>query len=220
MGTEVTQMQAYPNLTATAQAKALRAIEDVHLAYHGKGGINEMADRLKSRVQSAGQVVYGLAVFASRHTETVEEAAEYFREMCEFAEAEYKNQHGVDNIREVLPSWATYKSTILRGVTKFELDPIDYRSERQFRIAIDAKKPKDGHGRARRGRDGPNEVLPLEAIGEFLESTAIRGSLQGLVSTLVLQAEAIARGNTPAAAEVLKEATKALEPLVDPSKLN
>lgn len=218
MATEVTQM-AHPNLTATAQAKALRAIEDVHLAYHSKGGINDMAERLKSRVQSAGQVVYGLAVFASRHTKTVEEAADYFREMCEFAENEYKQQHGVDNIREVLPSWATYKSTILRGVTKFELDPVDYRSERQFRIAIEAQKPKDG--RARRGRDGPNEVLPLEAIGEFLEErTAVRGSLQGLVSTLVLQAEAIARGNTPAAAEVLKEATKALEPLVDPAKLN
>jgi hypothetical protein len=204
------------SLSAAARTRALRAIEDVHEAYYGKGGIRDTAKQLEGQVNSTARVVYSLAVFASKQCETLEEAAELFREMCAYAEAEYKEQHGVDNLREALPTWATYKSNVLRGVTQYALDPVEYRSERQYRIAVDEK-------RGPRRREGPEEKPEQkdpEAIGEFLELTTMRTSLRRHVATLVHQAEIVARGKTQDAAAVLKEATDRLEPLIDPDKLN
>lgn len=200
-------------LNAAAQARALRAIEDVHLAYYGKGGIRETADKLEKQTQSTAQVVYSLAVYASRQVETLEEAAKLFRELCAFAEAQYKEQHGVENLRDALPTWAVYKSTVLRGVTQFELDPVDYRSERQFRNAIESKAPK---ARAQE----PDELKPPDEIGAFLERTPMRSSLRIIVSDLVYHAEAIERGKTTEAAAVLRQTSDRLRELVDPSKLN
>jgi hypothetical protein len=204
------------SLSEFARKKALRAIEEVHSAYYEKGGIRDTAKQLEGQVNSTARVVYSLAVYASEQSETLEEAAELFRSMCSFAEAEYKQQHDVDNLREALPTWATYKSNVLRGVTQYALDPVDYRSERQFRIAVDTKR-----GTSRQPRTGQEpEMKDPEAIDEFLELTVIRSSLRPHVATLVHLAEVVSRGKTQDAAAVLKEATDRLEPLIDQDKLN
>jgi ribosomal protein S7 len=202
------------SLSDVARRKALRAIEDVHAAYYDKGGIRDTAKQLEGQVNSTARVVYSLAVYASSQCETLDEAAELFRSMCAFAEAEYKQQHDVDNLREALPTWATYKSNVLRGVTQYQLDPVDYRSERQFRIAVDTKR-----GTARQQREQP-ELKDPEAIDSFLEMTAIRSSLRPHVTALVHLAEVVSRGKTHDAAEVLKEATDRLTPLIDQEKLD
>lgn len=208
---------ALTTLTLTAQAKALRAIEDVHLSYHGKGGIAEAVAEVERQVQSAGQHVYSLAVYASRQCETVDEAAKLFRDMCAFAEAKYKEQHDIENLRDALPTWATYKSNILRGITRYELDPVDYRSERQYRIAVDAKRDKD---RTRRPREGPPEIKTPDEIGEFLQTTTVRNSLVGPVAELVFHVEALAHGKTQEALKILNATLTKLEPLVDPDKIH
>lgn len=203
-------------LSAAAQARALKAIEDVHLSYYEKGGIRDTINQLEEQGRSAGRHLYSLAVFASRQTQTVEEAAELFRDLCAFAEAAYKEEQNVENLREALPTWATLKSNLLRGMTRYNLDPINYRSERQFRIATDDRADKAGH---RRSREGPELKSPDE-IGEFLQRTAVRNSLVGPVADLVFHVEAIAHGRTQEAASILKATLTKLEPLVDPDKLN
>lgn len=209
-GTNVT------TLSAAAQARALKAIQDVHLSYYQKGGIRDTIQELESQGRSAAQHLYSLAVYASRQTETVPEAADFFRELCSFAEASYKEEYDVENLREALPTWATLKSNILRGMTRHNLDPIDYRSERQFRIATDDRADKADR---RRSREGP-EIKSPDEIGEFLQRTAVRNSLVGPVADLVFHVEAIAHGKTQEAVSILKATLTKLEPLVDPTKLN
>lgn len=203
-------------LTAQAQARALRAIEDVHLSYYEKGGIRDTVEHLESQARSAGQHIYALAVYASKQTETVDEAADLFRQLCTFAEAAYKEQHEVENLRTALPTWATYKSNILRGMERFDLDPINYRSERQFRIASEDRAEKADRPRR---REGPQLASPDE-IGEFLQTTAVRNSLVRPVADLVFHVEAVAHGKTQEALSILKATLTKLEPLVDPDKIN
>jgi hypothetical protein len=204
------------NLTPAQQAKALRVIEDVHLTYHGKGGVRELVEEAEKKVQSASQHVYSLAVYASKQSDSLEDAAALFRELCSFAEAAYKEQHGVDSVREALPTWAVYKSNVLRGVTQFGLDPVDYRSERQFRIAYEAKIPKV----KQRPSSRDPELRPPDDIAQFLETTPVRSLLRGPISDLVYRAEAIAYGKTSEAETVIKAAAEKLDRLVDRSKLN
>jgi hypothetical protein len=204
-----------------AKQIAAHAIESVHLSYYEKGGIRDTADTLKTQVDSSGKHVFTIARYAAKqHPEDITSARRLYLTMCEFAESEYKTQHNVDNLREALPTWATVKSNVLRGL-RIGLNPTEFRSEKTFRSKtmerISRKRSTSDAGDSA-PRAGP-ALRSEEEIDSFMATTVVPQSLKQLITQVVFAAEVVLPSRIEQAEEILREAWQKLGSLTDKRKL-
>jgi len=197
-------------LTRSAKARAARAIEDVHLAYYAKGGIRDLEDKLSEQKGAASRHIFALAIYASENAETLEEAIAQFQALCAYAEARYKQEHDVVNLKEVLPTWAVFKSNILRGMREYGLDPIEYRSEGAFRVAMQRQQEQ-------LGLPSPPK-LTQRAIDKALSTTVTYGPVRTLLSQILFECQSLKRSKQKDAEAVLRETMARLSQLVDQRK--
>lgn len=199
-------------LSRAAKQKAVRAIEDIHLAYYAKGGIRETEEKLAEQRSSAARNIFALAQYASEQAKTRNDAITLFQDICAHAEAHYKKEHGVENLKDAIPTWAVFKSGILRGVRQYQLDPSEYRSEGAFRIAMQKKQqllaPPTVSDRA----------LTTDELDKMLSATVQLNSLRALLALIVHSCEILKKGTAPKAEGILREAAESLAPLVDQRK--
>lgn len=155
-------------LSKTAQARAVSAIEQVRAAHVGRGGLNETEDKAKAQRKGVSSCIFKLARFASEQCKTVAQARLLFRDLCRHAEAEYKRTYKVPNVYKDLPAWTIFKAHI-NGAMKLGLDPLDFRTEHAMRTAVEGKQ---GKGRA--------TVRMAPALRPaYAELTAVVGRLRG-----------------------------------------
>lgn len=229
---------AMEDLPRGAKQRAARAIENVHLAYYEKGGIREAEEQLESKRESAASHIYALAQYAAKTEKKRADQIALFLGMCKYAEERYKEEHDVTDLKDALPTWAVYKSNILRGVRQLELDPAEYRTERQFRTALLEKaktvtppatrKPAqraeprgtelDQAARPPVAREGPDEKTP-EDIDEFLAVTVHHDSLRVLLGQVLFEVENIQSDKVKDAEKILRRTMNELAPLVDQRKV-
>lgn len=196
-------------LTRSAKARAARAIEDVHLAYYAKGGIRDLEDKLGEQRGAASRHIFALAIYASENAKTLEEAIAQFQALCAYAEARYKQEHGVVNLKEVLPTWAVFKSNILRGMREYGLDPIEYRSEGAFRVAMQRQQEQLAP---------PSPKLTQRAIDKALSTTVTYDPVRTLLSQILFECQALKRSKQKEAEVILRETMDRLSQLVDQRK--
>lgn len=211
------------DLSRAAKTRAARAIEAVHRAYHEPGGLKESIMKVQEQNTAVSQHIFDLAVYASESTMTSELARAQFVTMCEYAEAKYKTAHNVDNLKDVLPVWAVYKSGILRGV-KLGLKPPDYKTEYDYRRAVMEKVRAELPGPAapaasvERTSAVPGPV-DLSEIEQWLGSTAIHDTLRTLLARVILSVEFLKPRSVTKAEAILRKACDDLAPAVDQRKL-
>ena len=198
-------------LTRSAKARAARAIEDVHLAYYAKGGIRDLEDKLSEQKGAASRHIFALAIYASENAETLEEAIAQFQALCAYAEARYKQEHDVVNLKEVLPTWAVFKSNILRGMREYGLDPIEYRSEGAFRVAMQRQQ-------AQLALPSPPK-LTQRAIDKALSTTVTYDPVRTLLSQILFECQSLKRSKQKDAEAVLRETMDRLSQFVDQRKV-
>jgi hypothetical protein len=221
-------------LTKAAKAKATDAIDKIHQAYFVKGGIRDTTDVLRGQVEKASDVIFSLAQFATRQSKgDLPAAVAVFGAMCSFAEAHYKKEHEVENLKEALPVWATFKSNILGGMNS-ELSPLDFKSEYDFRKARMEKvresvgvslPPPTTEGTvlaaaAIERKSQPAGPVGMDEIDQWLGSTAIHDSLRVLLANVILSVEYIRRAKVGDAEAILRETGDRLAGLVDKRKIN
>ncbi|HEX7011501.1 MAG TPA: hypothetical protein VF161_02080 [Steroidobacteraceae bacterium] len=197
-------------LTRSAKARAARAIEDVHLAYYAKGGIRDLEDKLGEQRGAAARHIFALAIYASENAETLEEAIAQFQALCAYAEARYKQEHDVVNLKEVLPTWAVFKSNILRGMREYGLDPIEYRSEGAFRVAMQRQQEQ-------LALPSPPK-LTQRAIDKALSTTVTYDPVRTLLSQILFECQSLKRSKQKDAEAVLRETMDRLSQFVDQRK--
>lgn len=196
-------------LTRSAKARAARAIEDVHLAYYAKGGIRDLENKLGEQRGAAARHIFALAIYASENAETLEEAIAQFQALCAYAEARYKQEHGVVNLKEVLPTWAVFKSNILRGMREYGLDPIEYRSEGAFRVAMQRQQEQLAL---------PSPKLTQRAIDKALSTTVTYDPVRTLLSQILFASQWLKRSKQKDAEAILRETRDRLSQFVDQRK--
>jgi hypothetical protein len=214
------------DLKPAAKRVAARAIEDVHLAYYEKDGIRDTAAKLEGQVDSAAKHVYSLAQFASKaHPGNLETAAALFGTMCLYAENEYKREHEVENLREALPTWATFKSNVLRGL-RLGLDPREFKTEKIFRsrtmeaISRTRGEPEQlSDLRDDSARDGPPKQLDEAEIEDFVATTTVPETLRQLLSQVVYAVEVVKPARIRQAEEILRETWQKLGALTDKRRI-
>lgn len=199
-----------PELSRSAKMRASRAIENVHLAYYQKGGMRDTADKLREQGQSVAKEIFALARFASEQARNRETAIALFSEMCRYAEDSYKREHEVENMREALPTWATLKSNVLRGVRDYALDPTEFRSEGAFRVAMQKKQQA-----ALPAPAGEPRRLTSDELDKLLATTVQLDSVRGLLAQVVFECEMLRKSSAPKAVHVLRKTMDSLAPLVD-----
>jgi hypothetical protein len=220
----VTKSEMSTSLRAPAKRIAAQAIENVHLEYYEKGGVRDTAALLTEKLESASRHVFSLAVYAAKNTTDITEAGRVFVEMCNYAEDSYKKEHEVDNLREALPTWATYKSNILRGL-RAGLSPLESKSEKQFRsktmelVSRSRQDTAEVAGELEDARAGPSRLREAAEVEDFVSTTTIAPSLRQLVSQVVYAAEVIKPAMLPQAEEILREAWQKLGSLTDKRRM-
>lgn len=215
------------SLKLPARRLAAKAIESVHLAYYEKGGIRDTAATLTTQLLSAGQHVFALAKHAAKaHPKSIEKAASMFADMCEYAEQTYKTEHDVENLREALPTWATFKSNVLRGL-RAGLNPLEHKTEKVYRSKTmelvsrtrthtgDEAASADSGARA----GSAPRMQTEEDIESMVSTTAIPDTLKQLVAQVVYAAEVVNIRRIVQAEEILREAWQKLGALTDKRKL-
>lgn len=213
------------DLSRSAKNRAARAIEAVHRAYHAAGGLKDTIMKVQAQNNTVSQHIFDLAVYASENSMTPELARAQFVTMCEYAEQKYKTTHGVENLKDVLPVWAVYKSGILRGV-KLGLKPPDYDSEYNFRRATMEKVREDlpaptaaGKARAVERTSTIPGPIELPEIEQWLGATAIHDQLRALLARVILSVEFLKPRSVAKAEAILRKACDELAPSVDQKKL-
>jgi hypothetical protein len=214
------------DLKAVAKRMASQAIENVHLAYYEKGGIRDTVTQLEGQLDSAARHVYSLAQYASKQfPNDLESAAHHFGVLCLYAETEYKREHEVENLREALPTWATYKSNVLRGL-RLGLDPSQFKTEKIFRsrtmeqISRTRGEPEKLSDEQREAiREGPPSLRDEREIEDFVATTVVPESLRTLLAQVVYAVEVVRPARVPQAEEILREAWQKLGSLTDRRRL-
>jgi hypothetical protein len=216
-GTELTTV----TLTAAERRKAERTIENVHLAFYQKGGIRDTIDRLNKQRTSTAQEIFALARFATEQSKGRDAAIAKFKELCLHAESHYKAQHDVENLKDVLPTWAPLKSGILRGVREYQLSPTQYRSEGAFRIAMQKKQQQTMAPRIEGEPGTPitGRVATAEQVDHMLSTTVRLNSLRTLLAQIVFECEVIKKKHVLQAELVLRNTMNSLQPFVDQRKV-
>lgn len=237
VGAATSASEVVEMLSRAAKKRATEAIDKLHQDYYAKGGIRDTTDKLREQVETTSSHIFGLAKFATKQADgDLEKAAVIFSAMCVFAEEHYKKQHEVENLKDALPVWATFKSNIL-GSIRMDLSPLEYKSEYELRQARMEKirpaaltSPDTGKSVAtpqvesqlqplqrQTPRAGP---IGLDEIDQWLGSTAIHDSLRVLLSNVILSVEYIRRSKVGDAEAILRETGERLNGLVDKRKLN
>lgn len=208
-------------LSRAAKMRASRAIEAVHTAYHETGGIRELETALDEKRGAAAKHVYGLAVFASEQHKKRNDAIALFLAMCAYAEAQYKAEREVANLKDALPTWAVFKSNILRGIREYGLDPRDHRSEGAFRVAMQKAEPAERSVAAAKVIQLPAapHVAGHNDIEKFLATTTVRPTLRTLLGQIIFECETLKPSQAKEAEAILRTAMDALAPLVDQRKV-
>lgn len=201
------------------------AIQKTYKEYTKPNGLRDLEKKIESETVKCSRYIFGLAKYAYENYEDVEEA---FRDMCQYAEEQFKARHNVENVKDILPVWAVYKSNINRGL-KAELDPREYDSEWEFRKAImdEARETGNGSGqtstqtRAPRTPSAPERPAPVNAerVEDWMETTTISTNLKFLVTQLVLETEYVKKGKEKEAEKILREAIGALKRIIDHSRI-
>jgi hypothetical protein len=199
-------------LTKAAKQKARRAIENIHLAYFGKEGIRETEEKLAEQRGAAARNIFELAKYASEQCRTRSDAIVLFKDMCLDAEAHYKTEHNVENLKDALPTWAVIKSNILRGVRQFELDPGKFQSEGAFRLAMQKKQQQ-------LAPPVPGRVLSIVELDKMLESTVQLSGVRVLLAQIAFACESLKKSTASKAETILRNTADSLAPLVDQRKI-
>lgn len=207
-------------LTRAAKARASKAIESVHIAYYEKGGIRDLEEKISGHRGAAAKHIFALAIYASETAKTRKEAIALFLGMCAYAEAQYKHDHEITNLKDPvagLPTWAVFKSNILRGIREFELDPCEYRSEGAFRVAMQKLELA--------ALPAPSQPIPIHSrtpkakrIEKALENTELHDTIKMLISQIVYECESLKTNRKHDAEAVLRDAMERLQPMVDSRK--
>lgn len=204
-------LRSAAQLSRAAKSRAARAIENVHLAYYEKGGIRDLEDKLGEQRGAAARHIFALAQYASETAEDLPEAIANFLGMCAYAEAKYKEDHDIVNLKEVLPTWAVFKSNILRGIRECGLDPIEYRSEGAFRIAVQKELEKKALP--------PPPPADWPSIEDVLATTITQDSTRTLISQILFELGALKPSKRAEAEAILRETMDRLQPFVDQRKV-
>lgn len=214
-------------LNQPAKRIATTAIEAVHSAYYEKGGIRDSMSAMQEQVDSAAKHVYSIAVFAvKQHSDDAAAAVDLYMGMCTYAETGYKKAHNVENLRDALPTWASFKSSVLRGL-RLGLNPTEFKSEKRFRNAVQEKIVAERPRLAAAPEPEPLVVLPAvreaellneQEIVELVSSTTVPDSLKTLLSQVVFACEVIKTGAIGQAEDILRETWQRLNGLTDKRK--
>lgn len=237
MNAQTENLPSLDVLSRAAKNRATSAIDKIHEAYFVKGGIRDTTDQLRTQVESASAVIFALAQFATKQADgDLEQAAIIFGAMCQHAEAHYKKRHEVENLKDALPVWATFKSNILGGIRQ-ELNPLEYKSEYDFRTARMEKvraasgtpslPPPTTEGtqevtqrtEALERKSQPAGPVGMDEIDQWLGSTAIHDTLRVLLANVILNVEYIRRARVKDAEAILRKTADELHGLVDKRKL-
>jgi hypothetical protein len=224
-------------LVDIAKRRAVSTIEKVWEAYHDpKDGLKLREEQAAVAGAKVSSHIFRLAQFAQDNCPRRYRPYEVFAAMCSYAEGTLKASHNVENLKNALPCWATYKTNILNGM-QAGLDANEYKTEWEFRKAtmetkfslIDtkeavaqrqfAKGPED----ARIGAADEVTKLPtrlrIEPARKFFRATSIANSLKLLLAQLVVEADYVKKGYEEEAEAILREARAKLAALVDKRKI-
>ena len=197
------------------------AIQKTYKEYTKPNGLRDLEKKIETETVKCSKYIFGLAKYAYENYEDAEEA---FRDMCQYAEEQFKARHNVENVKDILPVWAVYKSNINRGL-KAELDPRDYDSEWEFRKATMDEVRENGNEAYTQTRaprtPAPDKPAPVNAeqVEDWMETTTISTNLKFLVMQLVLETEYVKKGKEKEAEKILREAIGALKQIVDRKRI-
>lgn len=209
---------------------AVTAIQRTHKDYTKPNGLRDLEARIEQETVKCSKHIFGLARYAFENSE---DPIEMFTDLCAYAEEQFKTRHNVENVKDVLPVWAVFKSNINRGL-RADLDPRQFDTEWDFRKAtMDQVRGNNGNGTADKSTRAPRtpttirepEVpeMPVPAVADrvedWVESTTIHNTLKFLVTRLVIEAEYVKKGKEKEAEKILREAIGALHRLVDRKRI-
>jgi hypothetical protein len=218
-------------LNALMKRRAGLAIENTYTEYSKEGGVADLEARLAKAHEGCSKHIFNLATFIVSKSDDLADATAQFAAVCVYAEAQLKEKHQIENVKDALPVWGVYKSNILRGM-KLGLDPTDHATEGAFRAAtmdeVRARGPQAVETEDEEVVDIGEPVLPIpvephtvniEEAEMIVEASTIVEPLKGLVARLVVETEYIRPDKTKEAARILSQAIDALHRLVDVRKI-
>lgn len=206
-------------LSTPVRRRAGLAIENTHKEYVRAGGLRELQDKAVKAEQKSSTYIYALARHAFE-SPNVEDPDELFNAMCRYAEEQFKTKHSVENVKDAIPPWATFKSNINRGI-RLGLKPNDYPSEWEFRKAV-AEEANSTTGSANRSAAAPSppanegpKTLSAPQADDWIETTTIHKKLRDSITNIVVEAEFIRPDSIDEAREILADASRKLAALID-----
>lgn len=217
-------------LNAVMKRRAGLAIENTYSEYRKEGGVADLETKLAKAHEGCSKHIFNLAGFVVKQADDVSDGAKQFAAVCVYAEAQLKEKHQIENVKDALPVWGVYKSNILRGM-RLGLDPSSFDSEGAFRAATMEEVRAKGPQLATRDGDEvedepaitlrPSEpkTVNIEQAELMVESSTIIAPLKALVARLVVETEYIKRGKEREAVRILTEAVDALHALIDQRKI-
>jgi hypothetical protein len=206
------------NLSGAQKRIALKAIEEVHLAYFEKGGLRDTVEKARGQADGVSTHIYKLAVYAAKSHEELDKAADLFRTLCAYAESQYKEAHGLENLKgdddhEGLPVWPVFKSNIL-GAMRSGLSPLEYKNEHALRNARMEKMRELAPPRR-----SEEEPIGPQTIEDFIARTAMSDDMKELASDTLLRLEFVRPSKTEQAMELVQRVNEELGQLVDKKRM-
>jgi hypothetical protein len=218
-------------LNAVMKRRAGLAIENTYSDYRKEGGVADLETKLAKAHEGCSKHIFNLAGFVTKQADDVSDGAKQFAAVCVYAEAQLKEKHDIENVKDALPVWGVYKSNILRGM-RLGLDPSSFDSEGAFRAATMEEVRAKGPQLVKTEDEDEDDEIPhitmrpseprtvnIEQAEMMVESSTIIEPLKALVARLVVETEYIRKGREREAVRILTECVDALHALVDQRKI-
>lgn len=220
-------------MVTAAKQRAAGAIENCWKAYYDEdSGLKLREQQLATAGARASSYIYGLAQFAVEVCPKKYRPDDVFDAMCAYAEAKLKEKHDVQNLKDALPCWATYKSNIMGGL-RAGLDPHEFPTEWEFRKAgmearlsvIDTKNAVEDRRLVTESPRADSQVtklptrLHIEPVRKFMRATSIASPLKLVLAQIMVEADYVKKGKEHEAEEILNTAHEALLELVDKRRI-
>lgn len=219
-------------LNATMKRRAGLAIENTYSEYRKDGGVADLEKKLEAAHGSCSKHIFNLCSFVVKQADDLSDGTKQFAAVCVYAEAQLKEKHQIENVKDALPVWGVYKSNLLRGM-RLGLDPSSFDSEGAFRAATmdevrsrgpqlvdrDVDETEEDEGPQITMRPSAPQTVNIEQAEMLVESSTIIAPLKALVARLVVETEYIRKGKEREAVRILTEAVDALHALVDQRKI-